>query len=320
MATGANGLSAFHFQLLEDLMRTKKLSATAANLDISVSRASRMLMQLRQVFNEPLFTTSTAGLQPTKGMLRMAERLDVYLRAFEDLMAPRVFNPEHIQGNFQIASCGLVMPNILFRIFEQIRVRAPKLRITLEHRTPHIWTDLKEGRIDLGLTTDYEVPPSCRKTLLFRSPAVVLMRENHPLLEEVAAKNGVLSAEMLERYPRAAVSINTSGGLLTLERAVTSGSSFTPAAVVSESGYDLMPLIEKTDVIMLTPLAGAEVVREHYAVSWLPAASAGVADFEVYQVWTENKHLDPAHCWVRGLVEGAVREQVSGETSSSSLI
>ena len=33
MATGANGLSAFHFQLLEDLMRTKKLSATAANLD-----------------------------------------------------------------------------------------------------------------------------------------------------------------------------------------------------------------------------------------------------------------------------------------------
>ena len=105
-----------------------------------------------------------------------------------------------------------------------------------------------------------------------------------------------------------------------MERAVTSGSSFTPAAVVSESGYDLMPLIERTDVIMLTPLAGAEVVREHYAVSWLPAASAGVADFEVYQVWTENKHLDPAHCWVRGLVEGAVREQVSGETSSSSLI
>lgn len=42
MATGANGLSAFHFQLLADLMRTKKLSATAANLNISVSTASRM--------------------------------------------------------------------------------------------------------------------------------------------------------------------------------------------------------------------------------------------------------------------------------------
>ena len=317
MATGANGLSAFHFQLLADLMRTKKLSATAANLGISVSSASRMLMQLRQAFNEPLFTASTAGLQPTKGMIRMAERLDAYLQAFDDLMAPRVFNPEYIEGNFLIASCGLVMPNILYRIFEQIRVRAPQLRITLEHRTPHLWADLKEGRIDLGLTTDYDVPPSYRKTLVFRSPAVVLMRENHPLIEEAEANNGVLTTKMLERYPRAAVSINTAGGLLTLERAVTPVSSYTPAAVVSESGYDLMPLIEKTDVVMLAPLAGAQVVREHYAVAWLPAASAGVKDFEVYQVWTENKHLDPAHCWVRGLVEGAVREQVSGEKATA---
>lgn len=66
MATGANGLSAFHFQLLEDLMRTRKLSVTAANLGISVSTASRMLMQLRQAFGEPLFAASANGLQPTK--------------------------------------------------------------------------------------------------------------------------------------------------------------------------------------------------------------------------------------------------------------
>ena len=71
MATGSNGLSAFHFQLLSDLMRTRKLSVTAANLGISVSTASRMLMQLRQAFDEPLFVANANGLQPTKGSKRI---------------------------------------------------------------------------------------------------------------------------------------------------------------------------------------------------------------------------------------------------------
>ena len=84
MASRANGLSATHFRLLDDLLRTKKLSATAANFGISVSSASRMLMQLREVFNEPLFTTTASGLQPTAAMLRMAPRLDAYLKAFDE--------------------------------------------------------------------------------------------------------------------------------------------------------------------------------------------------------------------------------------------
>ena len=313
MATGSNGLSAFHFQLLSDLMRTRKLSVTAANLGISVSTASRMLMQLRQAFGEPLFAASANGLQPTKGMLSKAERLEAYLTAFNDLMATPVFNPQEIEGNFFIASCGLVMPKILYRIFDQIRLRAPKLRVTLEPRTPHLWADLKDGRIDLGLTSSYDIPPSCRKRLLFRSRAVLLMRENHPLLSETAAVGGALTAEMIARYPRAGFAINTTGGPIPLERSVASDASLPPASVVSTSGYDLLPLIEKTDVVMFAPQVGAEVVREHYAVAWLPAASAGVKDFQVHQVWTEDKHLDPAHCWVRGLVESAVSDEIAEE-------
>ena len=123
MASRANGLSATHFRLLDDLLRTKKLSATAANFGISVSSASRMLMQLREVFNEPLFTTTASGLQPTAAMLRMTPRLDAYLKAFDDLLAPAVFAPENISGTFYIASCGLVMPNILLRVFEQMQLR-----------------------------------------------------------------------------------------------------------------------------------------------------------------------------------------------------
>lgn len=124
MASRANGLSATHFRLLDDLLRTKKLSATAANFGISVSSASRMLMQLREVFGEPLFTTTASGLQPTAAMLRMTPRLDAYLKAFDDLLAPAVFAPENISGTFYIASCGLVMPNILLRVFEQMQLRA----------------------------------------------------------------------------------------------------------------------------------------------------------------------------------------------------
>lgn len=317
MATGANGLSAFHFQLLADLMRTKKLSVTAANLGISVSTASRMLMQLRQAFDEPLFAASANGLQPTQSMLRKAERLGSYLQAFDELMAPPVFHPENIEGNFVISSCGLVMPKILFRVFDETRLRAPKLRVTLEHSTPHLIADLKDGRVDLGLTSRRDIPSSYRRKLLFRSRAVVLMRENHPLLSETAAAGCALTAEMIAKYPRAGFAINTTGGLVTLERTVASDAGLPPVSVVSTSGYDLLPLVEKTDVVMFAPQVGAEVVREHYAVTWLPATCAGVKDFEVYQVWAQDKHLDPAHCWVRGLVEGAVQEEVSDEREPS---
>ena len=310
MASRANGLSATHFRLLDDLLRTKKLSATAANFGISVSSASRMLMQLREVFGEPLFTTTASGLQPTAAMLRMTPRLDAYLKAFDDLLAPAVFAPENISGTFYIASCGLVMPNILLRVFDQMQLRAPQLRITLAHRTPHLWDDLKAGRIDIGLTTAFDIPVSFRKTRLFRSPAVVLMRRGHPLIDAARENGGALAAEMLNDFPRGSIAINASAGLPTLERVVA---TLPEPVVISESGYDLLPLVEKTNLVMLAPLAGAEVAREHYAVTWLPAAAAGVADFEVFQVWTENKHLDPAHCWIRGLFEGAVRAQIADE-------
>ena len=179
--TTPDRLDIFHLRFLLDLVHTRKLGATAQNFDMSTATASRMLQRLRDAFDDPLFVRGPTGLTPTEAAMRLEEPVRRNIEAFDRLTAPSVFVPEAVERRIVIASCGAVFPEVIERVASELFARAPRLKLTLLHRTPHLWEDLHEGAVDMALVSGFSLPPGLRKMLLFRSPAGIVVRRDHPL-------------------------------------------------------------------------------------------------------------------------------------------
>jgi len=73
--------------VVTELHRTKSVSQTAENLDLSQSAISMSLAKLRKLFNDPLFVRTSSGMNPTPhaveliGLLKNAE--DILQAAFD---------------------------------------------------------------------------------------------------------------------------------------------------------------------------------------------------------------------------------------------
>lgn len=278
--TTPDRLDIYHLRFLLDLTHTRKLGATAQNFDMSTATASRMLQRLRDAFDDPLFVRGPTGLTPT----------------------------EAVERRLVIASCGAVFPEVIERVASELFARAPGLKLTLLHRTPHLWEDLHEGAVDMALVSGFSLPPGLRKMLLFRSPAGVIVRRDHPL----ARLGRAISPAEAGAYPRLTVLVNSEAGRPTYERVLTGTADRSrrdEAVVTAESVYDILPVLESTDAVLFAPETAGRVSARHYAVVWVPFEAGRSRDVEVHLVWPEHQHLEPAHVWVRGLIQKAAAER-----------
>ena len=263
--TTPDRLDIFHLRFLIDLMHTRKLGATAQNFDMSTATASRMLQRLRDAFDDPLFVRGPTGLTPTEAAMRLEEPVRRNIEAFDRLTAPSVFAPEAAERRLVIASCGAVFPEVIERVASELFARAPGLKLTLLHRTPHLWEDLHEGAVDMALVSGFSLPPGLRKMLLFRSPAGVVVRRDHPL----ARLGRPISPAEAGAYPRLTVLVNSDAGRPTYERVLTGTTDRSrredEAAVTAESVYDILPVLESTDAVLFAPETAGRVSARHYA-------------------------------------------------------
>ena len=317
--TTPDRLDIFHLRFLLDLVHTRKLGATAQNFDMSTATASRMLQRLRDAFDDPLFVRGPTGLTPTEAAMRLEEPVRRNIEAFDRLTAPSVFVPEAVERRIVIASCGAVFPEVIERVASELFARAPRLKLTLLHRTPHLWEDLHEGAVDMALVSGFSLPPGLRKMLLFRSPAGIVVRRDHPL----ARLGRAITPAEAGAYPRLTVLVNSDAGRPTYERVLTGGADRSrrdgEAALTAESVYDILPVLETTDAVLFAPETAGRVSARHYAVVWVPFEAGAGRDVEVHLVWPEYQHLEPAHVWVRGLIQKAAAERFGTSELSGGL-
>ena len=271
--TTPDRLDIFHLRFLLDFVHTRKLGATAQNFDMSTT-ASRMLQRLRDAFDDPLFVRGPTGLTPTEAAMRLEEPVRRNIEAFDRLTAPSVFVPEAVERRIVIASCGAVFPEVIERVASELFARAPRLKLTLLHRTPHLWEDLHEGAVDMALVSGFSLPPGLRKMLLFRSPAGIVVRRDHPL----ARLGRAIAPAEAGAYPRLTVLVNSDAGRPTYERVLTGGADRSrrdeEAALTAESVYDILPVLETTDAVLFAPETAGRVSARHYAVVWVPFETA----------------------------------------------
>ncbi|EHY30514.1 LysR family transcriptional regulator, partial [Sutterella parvirubra] len=146
-------------RFLQDLARTQKLTKTASNFGMSLASASRTLEKLRAAFGDQLLTPQARGLSPTKGLYRVLPDLETTIDQAAKLFQPFVFDPKALEGRFHLVSRGLAVPEILAYVVPRLAKEAPGLVLEHRPRTSAVWEDIEDGRADLAIVTDRNVPP-----------------------------------------------------------------------------------------------------------------------------------------------------------------
>lgn len=142
-------------KLLKVLGEELNTTKAADRLYLSQSAVSKALKRLREQMDDPLFTRSAKGLEPTEKCQRILAKLPSLMDSLNDLYGHKdEFDPSTYLGDIKInintTLCRPLMTNLFMRLHEL----APHATIALENWSVKTETKLKQGTIDLGINYD----------------------------------------------------------------------------------------------------------------------------------------------------------------------
>ena len=118
--------------IVSELNRTRSVSQTAENLELSQSAVSMSLAKLRRHFNDPLFVRTSTGMEPTPH----ATELIALLQQAEGLLQSAlghhvVFDPRTSERCFRIHASDIAQLTLIPELMQGLSKTAPGVRIDL---------------------------------------------------------------------------------------------------------------------------------------------------------------------------------------------
>jgi DNA-binding transcriptional LysR family regulator len=181
---------------LQVLLEEKHVSRAAERLFITQPAMSKTLSRLRQVFDDPLFTRSSHGMQPTPRALELAGDLSAILGDIRRLVSGTGFDPATYSGEIRLALSEYIGAALLPPLVKRLQEEAPRLSISVITRVENQLQQLAEGNLDFAVHLKQQhYNNEFRVAELGSSPPAILVREGHPLAR------GIRYWEALAKYP-----------------------------------------------------------------------------------------------------------------------
>ena len=286
---------------VEAIHRTGSLTAAGEALGLSQPALSHQLRRLREIFNDPLFLRSPAGMHSTpraEALVKSVLRIQSTVRA--ELGSVADFDPATVDREFTLCMTDVGEMVLLPKLLGRLRGEAPNVRIRTMSTPPRQTADLLEtGEADLALGPFPELSGAALKCQrLFDRGFLCLVAEDHPRV----------------------------GERIDLDQYLGEPHMFIASAGRSEESFEKFLLSRRLSrrIVLRVPhmLAVPNVVRESDLLATVPQSVgllfrsyAGIRAIDlpfedavqpprttVSQFWSARFDRDPANMWLRGLV------------------
>jgi DNA-binding transcriptional LysR family regulator len=171
-----------HLRYFTAIADSGSLTAAARRLNVSQSSISEQMFDLENEIGGALFDRSGRTVRLTaQGQVFLEEARKTLAASQRAVDLTR----QSLHGEVGSLSIGFLLlgsGGFFPRIIREFRRRRPGIRLTLHEMHPRDQiAALEDGRIDIGLTRPLEPPydRQFRSELLYRDPAVVVMRPDH---------------------------------------------------------------------------------------------------------------------------------------------
>lgn len=286
--------------VLAAIHRTRSVTAAGKALSLSQSATSNALARLRHFFDDELFVRSPAGLQPTRLCELVAPAVLAQLRQLESLVAGQEeFVPASSDMHWKLSMSDLGEMLFLPELAGALRSEAPHARLSnVSVAAADVAAALESREIDCALGILQPRHRGINAELLFREQYVALTSPDWRPAVGRAGRS--LSPAQLAR-----ASLVVASPTATFHSSVEQmlgRMKLADRIVLRARHFGALPeLALATDLVAIVPQAYAKNLqqRQDFRVWQLAQAPC----YDVRLVWHASTTRDPAHRWMRALLQ-----------------
>jgi DNA-binding transcriptional LysR family regulator len=286
--------------VLDALLSTRSVTATARKVGLSQPAVSHALGRLRALFGDPLLVRAGSRLVPTARAeaLRtpLAGALDMVRRT---LAGPVAFDPERSERTFTVWMPDLGGFVVVPALAGHLAANAPHVDVVVRAGPiEDVERLLVEGGLDLAIGVFDGERPQLHWEKLYDETFVCVMRKSHPALRRPWTLDAFCALPHLLVAPRGTPGsiVDTRLGELGKRRRVA---LTVPHFLVAPH------VVAASDLVWTAPERMARAYASLLGLSLRPAP-VPVRGFTTVMVWHTRHVGDEGHAWLREVVRGTV--------------
>lgn len=286
---------------LDALLSERNVTRAAKRLGVTQSAMSHSLRRLRDMFDDQLLVSGRGGMTLTPRAERLAAPLHEELRDLERVVRDEArFEPATEQRSFRIATTDFIGMLVIPTLLEILEDEAPGVDLVFcPHQHERISWLLETGEVSLALSVVPDELSTIRCKKLFNETFACLARKDHPDVR------GELTLDQYLALPHALISPRSEGQGVVDRKLEELGESRRVALRVPS--FAMAPMvIASTNLILTAPRRLVTMLANHLDLQVLEPPIA-LPSFSVMSTWHERFDQDPAHQWLREVVERATR-------------
>ena len=301
--------AAFDLNLLrvfDALMREKSATRAGDRVGLSQPAVSAALGRLRHALGDELFIRQGNEMVPTPRATALAGPLhDALVTLEQALYGSARFDPAAAVRDFRLMGADFLATHLIPDLARHLATAAPGISLRfLDSARGDVDSLLVNDAIDMALERPLDLPDWIARTLLFRSPFVIIAAKSNKALKKAGIKEGAaIPLDLFCDLPHALRSIDgTTTGFIADALAKVGKKR---RVVLTLAQFHALGLaIAGSDLIAAVPVQFARAVAQDLCLAiYEPPMAVPVPDISLY--WHRRHDQDPAHRWLREQIVAA---------------
>ena len=259
---------------------------------------SNALARLRDLFQDQLLIKSGNHMKPTPRALEILPQVQIALNQLENAINGNIkFDPLNTKRDFTIAmvenAAFILLPLLTPYLFKN----APNININIIGVTNIRGTQLVEAeRCDMAIDLlPKNVSRQIKKLRLYRENFICMTRPAHPIFSMRPSLNNYLSFKHIAVHP-------SEGSASSVDNALKSIGQSRRVAIKLPYSLIVNLMINGSDLIATLPKRNALFFAKEKNLPTLDVPFK-IPGFDIYMLWHSRLNDDPAHKWLRTIIE-----------------
>lgn len=260
-----------HLQLLALLGEDPNVAHCAKRMHLTQPTASKLLREIEDILETPLFTRNRRGLEPTPAGRAMTRRAALIVDEVGAAQAELALALRGASGHLRLGVFPVVVPELLMQTRERVLEAWPGLVISLHEGVEDgLLGPLSAGHLDcvLGRVVTSQLTPDLCHEVLYHEHSVIVCGPDHPL--RLARK-----AERLRWLARSDWSLPSLGGApYNMVASLLTQQQLPPPRVTTEtvSVFVTLELLGRTSTLSILPATTARRLAQAGLLAIVPVS------------------------------------------------
>jgi DNA-binding transcriptional LysR family regulator len=276
-----------------EVYKTQSVSRAAEQLGIAQASASIALNKLRRHFNDPLFTRTSRGMEPTPKAQSIHPQLQQALGCIEKARGERsVFDPAKAKRRFRICITDISEIVLLPRLLNHLRTAAPGVEVDAEKISIHTPRELESGAVDIAVGFMPDLEAGFYQQSLFEQDFVCLAAADHPRVQGKVTRRALLA--------EGHIVVTTSGtGHSIVDKVLARHGIERHVVLRLQSFLGVSRIVAQTELLVIVPRLLGDTLATQERIQRLRPPVV-LPSYQVKQHWHARFHADAGNVWLRG--------------------